>query len=131
MIKIIQILFFFSATSLFAQDKSVETKVVIAHEKVEKLPEFPGGINEFRNLIMKNFRSEKLKIERGIVKTTVVFKIDKEGSMTDIKALGSHHFFNEEAVRALSKIKLKWTPAELDNEIVEYRFRMPFTMSFE
>ena len=45
----------------------------IAYDNVEKLPEIPGGINEFRTLIMKNFRTDKLKMARGVIKTTVNF----------------------------------------------------------
>ena len=124
-------LFVLSTATLIAQESNEQAKVEITHEKVEKLPEFPGGINAFRTMLMNNLKVDKFKIDRGIIKTTVVFKIEKDGTITDIKALGGNHFFNEEAVRALSKIKVKWSPAELDNEIVAYRFRLPLTMSFQ
>ena len=129
--KIILILFVLCTSLLFSQEKTEQAKVEITTEKVEKLPEFPGGINAFRTMLMNKIKVDKFKIDRGIIKTTVVFKIEKDGTITDIKALGGNQLFNDEAIRAVSKIKLKWTPAELNHEIVAYRFRMPLTMSFE
>ena len=130
--KIILLLSLFFNVFIYAQEKKAENQnSELVSEKAEKITEFPGGMDAFRNLIMKNFRTDKLKIERGIIKTTVIFKITKDGSMTDIKALGGNQIFNDEAIRAVTKIKEKWTRAKLNNEIVESIFRMPLTMSFE
>jgi len=128
--KILIMFLFLSSAVAFAQISAENVGEVAAQENVGKPAEFPGGINEFRNLLMKNFRSEKLKIDKGIVKTTVVFVINEDGSVTDIKALGGDEMMNVESVRAVSKIKIKWTPAELNGEKVKYNFTMPFTMNF-
>lgn len=128
--KILIMFLFLSSAVAFAQITSENVGEEATQENVGKPAEFPGGINEFRNLLMKNFRSEKLKIDKGIVKTTVVFVINEDGSVTDIKALGGDEMMNVESVRAVSKIKTKWIPAELNGEKVKYNFTMPFTISF-
>ena len=128
--KFCTIFLFLNAAVAFAQISAENVGEVAAQENVGKPAEFPGGINEFRNLLMKNFRSEKLKIDKAIVKTTVVFVINEDGSVTDIKALGGDEMMNVESVRAVSKIKIKWIPAELNGEKVKYNFTMPFTVSF-
>ncbi|MBD8017522.1 energy transducer TonB [Kaistella pullorum] len=128
--KILIMFLFLSSAVAFAQISAENVGEVAAQENVGKPAEFPGGINEFRNLLMKNFRSEKLKIDKGIVNTTVTFVINTDGSVSDIKASGENQVMNDESVRAVSKIKTKWIPAELNGEKVKYNFTMPFTLSF-
>lgn len=125
--KIVLILFVLFTACAFAQEKTVENKI---EEKVEKLAEFPGGINEFRNQFTKVFRSDKIK-EKGFVKTLILFVIEKDGSIIEVKALGSSQTFNDESIRAIKKIKGTWIPAEINGEKVRYRFRLPLTMDFQ
>ncbi|MBH1958969.1 MAG: energy transducer TonB [Flavobacteriia bacterium] len=129
--KILFISLFLSAGLVFAQTKTENPNVETTQKDVDKLAEFPGGINEFRNIINQNFRTEKLKIDKGIAKTTIVFVINEDGTVSDIEALGENQAMNDESIRVVSKIKTKWKPAELDGEKVKYRFTMPLTMSFE
>ena len=125
--KIVLLLFILFTGLAFAQEKIVENKI---EEKVEKLAEFPGGINEFRNQFTKVFRSDKIK-EKGIVKTLILFVIEKDGSIIEVKALGGSQTFNDESIRAIKKIKGTWIPAEINGEKVRYRFRLPLTMNFQ
>jgi protein TonB len=126
--KIILILFVLFTAFAFAQEKkeTIEEKV---EEKVEKLAEFPGGINEFRNQFTKVFRADKIK-EKGIVKTVILFVIEKDGSVIDVKALGGSQSLNDESIRAIKKIKGTWIPAEINGETVRYRYRLPLSMNF-
>lgn len=129
--KFVLILFLFISAAVYSQAKEIQsqdsTKV---YEKVEKLAEFPGGINEFRNQFTKIFRAEKLK-EKGLIKTLVTFVVEKDGSVNEVRALGGSQSFNDESIRAIKKIKGKWIPAEFNGEKVRFRFRLPLTMSFE
>jgi hypothetical protein len=72
--KIILVLFVLLTGNIFAQEKT-ETKEEIVHEKVEKLPEFPGGINEFRNKFTREFRPDKLKYDKRLIKTIIIFYV--------------------------------------------------------
>ncbi|MFL9834088.1 energy transducer TonB [Chryseobacterium terrae] len=98
--------------------------------KVEKLAEFPGGINVFRQKFAKNFK-EKNVISKGKEKCELTFVIERDGTLTDIKASGTNESFNKEAIRAASKIKGKWNPATIDGQKVRCRFRVPLNINFE
>ncbi|WP_089859150.1 energy transducer TonB [Chryseobacterium taeanense] len=96
----------------------------------EKPASFPLGSTEFTNKLSKNFRSRKVISTADIESCEIIFIIDKDGNMTDIKTLGTNQSFNDEAMRAISKITQKWIPAEMNGEKVRYKFRVPITIRF-
>ena len=75
--------------------------------------------------------TNKLKTQKGLIKTMVIFYIEKDGSVVDIKAYGIDKSFNDEAVKAISKIKEKWIPAEINGEKARTKYSLPLSMSFE
>ncbi|MCI3938771.1 energy transducer TonB [Chryseobacterium aahli] len=97
---------------------------------VEKPAEFPKGLLTFRELFAKKFKERKV-ISNGEEKCELTFVIQKDGTLTEIKAIGNNESFNNEAIRAISKIKEKWIPAEINGNKVRYRFRLPLTMKFK
>lgn len=105
-----------------------ETQV---YTEVEQLAEFPGGINSFRNKVGSSFDTSAMNGDEGTVKTEVTFVVERDGSITDVKASGSNRDFNDEAIRTVKSIKNKWTPAKINGQAVRYRFRLPLTMNFE
>lgn len=129
--KIILILFVLSTTILFAQEKTEQAKVEITPEKVDKMPEFPGGINEFRNKFTKVFRSDKVKYDKRLIRTIIIFYVEKDGNLSDIKAYGGNQSLNDEAIRAITKIKDKWNPAEIKGEKVRSKFNFPLSMTLD
>jgi len=114
------------STSFYSQ--TTEENVL---DVVERLPVFPdGGIPNFRKVVVDNFRLKKVK-GLGFVSCEVQFIIDTDGSITNVKAAGSNQQFNDEAVRAVSKITTKWLPAKINNQNVRFKYRMPLTISYE
>ncbi|AZI66752.1 energy transducer TonB [Kaistella daneshvariae] len=105
-----------------------ETQV---YTEVEQLAEFPGGINKFRTAVGNNFDTSVMSGDEGTVKTEVIFVVERDGSITDVKANGPNSDFNAEAVRTVKSIKNKWTPAKINGTAVRYRYRLPLTMNFE
>jgi protein TonB len=105
-----------------------ETQV---YTEVEQLAEFPGGINKFRATVGNNFDTSVMSGDEGTVKTEVIFVVERDGSITDVKANGPNSDFNAEAVRTVKSIKNKWTPAKINGTAVRYRYRLPLTMNFE
>lgn len=101
------------------------------YSEVEQLAEFPGGINSFRTKVNNNFDTSVMDGDEGTLKTEITFVVERDGSITDVKASGSNKTFNEEAIRTVKSIKNKWTPAKINGQSVRYRFRMPLTMMFE
>ncbi|UOU99278.1 energy transducer TonB [Chryseobacterium daecheongense] len=97
---------------------------------VEKAAEFPKGIDSFKHLIIKNFKERKVT-GQGVETCELIFVVERDGSMTDIQAKGSNESFNEEAIRALSKIRYKWAPAEINGYKVRSRYKVPLTLRFD
>ena len=123
--KIFLILTFCLTSFAFGQINQVDS-----YNNAEQMAEFPdGGLENFRQLIANNFREKKVN-GNGKESCQLTFVIHKDGSITDIKALGTNDSFNKEAIRAISKIKTKWIPAKINNVPVRYRFRIPLNLTF-
>ena len=101
------------------------------YTEVEQLAEFPGGINKFRSSVQNNFDTGVMDGDEGVVKTTITFVVERDGSITDIKAEGPNKGFNSEAIRTVKSVKNKWSPAKINGQAVRYRYRLPLTMQFE
>lgn len=101
------------------------------YTEVEQLAEFPGGINKFRGQVSNNFDTSVMDGDEGRVQTTITFVVERDGSITDVKAEGPNKYFNAEAIRTVKSIKNKWSPAKINGTAVRYRFRLPLTMQFE
>jgi len=96
----------------------------------EKPASFPLGTTAFKNMISENIRMRKIISSAEKESCEIIFVIDKEGSMVEVKASGSNDSFNKEAERAILKINDKWIPAEMNGEKVRYKFRIPLTIRF-
>ena len=116
------------ATTVEVKPQVDENKV---YADVEQMAEFPGGINSFRNKIASGFDTSVMDGDEGTVKAEVTFIVERDGSITDVKATGSNRTFNDEAMRTVKSIKNKWAPAKINGQNVRYRFRVPLTMNFE
>ncbi|ACU06884.1 TonB family protein [Flavobacteriaceae bacterium 3519-10] len=116
------------STTVEVKPQVSETQV---YTEVEQLAEFPGGINSFRSKVNSSFDTSVMDGDEGTVKTEVTFVVERDGSITDVKASGSNRDFNAEAIRTVKSIKNKWAPAKINGQAVRYRFRMPLTMQFE
>ena len=101
------------------------------YTEVEQLAEFPGGINAFRSKVSNGFDSSAMDGDEGKVTTEVIFVVERDGSITDVKATGSNSAMNAEAIRTVKSIKNKWAPAKINGQAVRYRYRLPLTMQFE
>ena len=101
------------------------------YESVDQEAEFPGSLNSFRNKIQENFDNSAMEGGEGTLKATVTFIVERDGSISDVKASGSNSDFNSEAVRTVKSIRTKWVPAKINGQPVRQRFRLPLTMNFE
>lgn len=94
--------------------------------------DFSGGINAFRNKVSENFDVSAVNSDSGeIIKGTVTFIVEKDGSISNIKVNGANADFNKEAEKTIKKIKGQWIPAKFQGQKVRSYFRMPLTMQFE
>ncbi|WP_294232006.1 energy transducer TonB [uncultured Chryseobacterium sp.] len=92
---------------------------------------FIGGIDAFRNKVINNFDSSGLTSDE-VMKTTVTFIVEKDGTISAIKANGSNADFNEEAIRTIKSIKGKWIPGKNKRgESVRSYFKFPISMKLD
>lgn len=122
-----------TSVKIFSQDvikiKSNSNASDFIFEKADILPEYPGGINVFRQKFSQTFDMGRVKSE-GITKSEAQFVIDEEGNLTKIIAVGENTSMNEEMERVVKRIsKTKWKPAEISGKPVKYRIKLPITMN--
>jgi protein TonB len=116
------------STAVEVKPQVSETQV---YTEVEQLAEFKGGINAFRSKVQNGFDTSVMDGDEGKVTTEITFVVERDGSITDVKANGKNSDFNAEAIRTIKSIRDKWTPAKVNGQSVRYRFRLPLTMQFE
>lgn len=92
---------------------------------------FAGGINSFRTKVVQNFNADKFDGSGDLMRTTVTFIVEKDGTISNIKANGKDAAFNAEAEKTIKKIKGNWTPAKLKGQNVRSYFKFPISMQFE
>ena len=94
---------------------------------LDKLPEYPGGIKKFYEYVGNNI--EKSEFENS-VNVIMSFVIEKDGGMTDIKALRSNDkILEREAIRVLKGLKIKWAPGYLNGEKVRTQYTLPIRVT--
>ena len=101
---------------------------IVNSVSLDKLPEFPGGINKFYNYVGNNF--EKQEIDgSGSIRVYVSFVIERDGSMTDIQVKRDPGYgLGKEAVRVLKSIKTKWAPGMIAGKPVRTAYNLPITV---
>jgi protein TonB len=99
--------------------------------ELDKLPEFPGGINKFYTYVGNNF--EKPEIEgMSSIKVYVSFVIEKDGSMTDIHVKRDPGYgLGKEAIRVLKSLKTKWSPGMIGSKPVRTSYNLPISVQIE
>ncbi|WP_457610621.1 energy transducer TonB [Lutibacter sp.] len=131
------------------QIKSVEEEETIVEDVpfmiIENVPVFPGckGNNaelracfssQMSKFVSKNFDSElasDIGLSSGsIQRIFVMFKIDKDGNITNIQARAPHKKLKEEAIRVI-KLLPKMTPGKQRGRAVGVRYGLPIVFRVE
>lgn len=93
--------------------------------------DFVGGINSFRNKVIDKFDTSNFENE-SLIATTITFIVERDGSISGIKADGQNAEFNKEAIRTIMSIKGKWSPGkDKSGNIVRSYFKFPIKMKFD
>lgn len=119
------------STGTKASTAEVKVSSTEVYDKVDQSSQFPGGLNAFRQKVSDNFDSSVMDGGEGTLKTEISFVVERDGSLTDVKAKGPNPDFNAEAVRTIKSIRNKWSPAKINNQPVRSSYRLPLTMNFE
>jgi len=110
------------------EDVTNDDNIIFTKPEIEA--SFPGGDKAWMNFLMKNLDAN-VPIENGApVGTYTVrlqFIVDKEGTISDLKALTNHgHGMEQECIRIL-KLSPQWIPAIQNGYKVKAYRKLPIT----
>lgn len=95
---------------------------------LDKMPAYPGGIENFYKYVAKNFRTPEIDNEKTI-KVHVSFVIEKDGTMTDIRVGRNPGYgLDKEAIRVLKSLKIKWDPGMIGGKPVRTAYNLPINV---
>ncbi len=117
----------FSAIA-FSQELSNQESKDIIYDKTDVSAEYEGGMSSFRKEFSKNIKVNKIQ-GKGTYRTEITFIVERDGTISNIKARGENESFNEQAIKAIKKIKTKWSPGKYKGTPVRMYFRFPSTVN--
>ena len=99
---------------------------------VEKMPEYPGGMNALMNYLATNIHyPEKAKKQEIEGRVFINFVINKDGSVSNVRVLrGISPECDAEAVRVVEGMP-KWIPGEQKGQPVRVRFNIPIKFALK
>ena len=108
--------------------KTPDNNVINTADKLDRLPEFPGGMKIFYAYVGRNFEQPELELSKTM-KIFVSFVIEKDGSMTDIKVIKDPGYgLGKEAIRVLKSLKTKWSPGIINGKSVRTSYNLPIVV---
>lgn len=99
---------------------------------IEQQPSFPDGEAAMYKYLGDNIKYPNMAKENGIEgKVYVQFVVEKDGSITDVKAVrGPEGGLKEEAVRVVSGMP-RWKPGKQQGNAVRVRFTLPVNFKLQ
>lgn len=93
---------------------------------VDKMPEFPGGLNAQQRFIGQNLKYPVEAQEKGIEgRVTVRYAVKSTGDISDVVVIrGVHPSLDKEAVRVV-KAMPKWIPGKQNGKVVDVYYTLP------
>lgn len=111
--------------------KDVDDKEILTHVEIEA--EFPGGLSAWSRFLHKHLNSNTPMdngAPPGSYTVMVQFIVDKEGNISDVKALTNHGYgMEEEAIRVIKRGP-QWTPAVQNGRHVNAYRKQPVTFIY-
>ena len=101
-------------------------------DKVEEMPEFPGGTPELMKFLQENVKYPEEAMKNGIQgRVLVQFIVEKDGSITELKVVKkANELLDGEALRVANAMP-KWTPGKQKGEVVRVKFTLPITFRLQ
>lgn len=96
------------------------------YDKVEVMPEYPGGAAAFMRYLAQNVKYPTVAQENGTQGIVVVqFVVDADGSVTNAHVTTSvDPYLDEEALRVIKSMP-RWTPGKLNGKPVRVKYTTP------
>ena len=106
-------------------------EILLMEQRFNVSPKYPGGNKACLKFIKENLVYPKEAIESRVEGTVYVnFTIEKDGSISNIGAIGLGSGCNEEAVRVVSMMP-NWKPGKYRGEKVETYHSMPIHFNLD
>jgi len=116
----------------------------VSFAEIDNVPVFPGckGTeeelraclqNSITEYVSTNFNSglaKSLDLESGINKVYVLFKIDKDGKISEVKSRAPHKKLEEEAIRVIKSLP-KMAPGKQKGKSVGVKYALPIAFMVE
>ena len=118
-----------STTTVIVDKDPIDLKKI--NTTVDVQATYKGGIDNFRNEIMKRFPVDDFADEGGAIRVTINFVVETDGTISQITATGPNASFNAEAIKTIKKVKGAWEPAKIKGTSVRSYFKFPIVMNFE
>lgn len=99
-----------------------------AFDVVEKMPEYPGGIEAFMKFLSENVRYPEAASKAGIQgRVLVEFIVEKDGSISNTHVIQNvNEYLDAEAVRVVGAMP-KWTPGMHEGKAVRVKYAVPIS----
>lgn len=91
---------------------------------------YPGGITAIRNFISENIYTENINTEELANLTTKVrFVVERDGSVSQVKASGDSASLNRQSEIVLYLLPEKFSPAQINGTPVRSYYSIPITIA--
>lgn len=128
---IILLFFCLVGTLLFGQTIATPTLTDKSEISVQDLKgaTFPEGNDVFTKLVYSKFNYGIIDCDdESVQKTMIEFIVEKDGTLSNIKAIGANENLNKEGIRIVKSITEKWQPATLKGKNVRMNFKQPIKL---
>lgn len=110
---------------------TIEAEIIdenMIYTAVEVMPEYPGGINEFRKYVMSRFRTPDVNRDlRGSV--IVQFVVEPDGSLSNVRAVRDLGYGTGAEAERVVKTSKKWNPGIQNGRAVRVNYTLPITIN--
>lgn len=104
-------------------------KEILSLARIDRMPEFPGGMNKAYQFITKNFNYSEDLVPRPTGRIIVSFTINSKGKVIQPKIFQSlHPMLDQEAIRVISSMP-RWTPGRQNGKDVDVKMRLPISLN--
>ena len=109
-----------------------EQKKNIVYDRVEEMPEFPGGPSAMFEYLSKNLKYPTVAENNGIQgRVHVACVIEKDGSITDVKIVKSVDPSLDREAQRLVKSMPNWTPGKQNGKLRRVKYTIPVTFRIQ
>ena len=120
---------------VITKEENSEDNMVYSHVNISTPPTYPGGVAKYYDFLARTIKYPVRASENNIQGTIhVSFTVEKDGTLTDIKAEGRKIGFgiDEEAIRVV-RLSKRWNPGMQNGRPARVKYNIPikFTMPNE